>query len=308
MSSEQSRGWRGVVGRAWFVVVPLVGLVELVLLGRQTRDVVSADDWQRTRSWLESHVSAADLVAVSPGWQDPVARSRLGGSLLSASRAARSEERIYPRAFEVSFGGARSPGLTGWRETGREDFGRLTVRTLENPAPAKVIDDVLDHVGKASMTVEHGDGGRLCGFTKGSAGTGGLGFGAAIPGERYDCGDGALAGITILPDLDYEPRQCVLVPPGGGVVRLRVGGFHFAKSLHGYHGLYAEHERNREGQPVTLVFKHDGETLGRFVHKDGDGWKVFEAPTDGLAGKEGELMIEITSPQRRHYCFRADSR
>jgi hypothetical protein len=128
---------------------------------------------------------------------------------------------------------------------------------------------------------------------------------------RYQC-PAAFAGISIMADLDYRPRRCIFAPAQGPgtTVRLHFAGLAFGRVLHGHHGIYVEAERDQKGAPVAVTFRSGDTTIGKLVHRDGEGWKGFDLDTSDLDGKTAELFVEITSSSRdrRLYCFEADTR
>ena len=54
----------------------------------------------------------------------------------------------FPRAIEVSIRGEHLPELAGWKKIGEKKVGAITLTTLENPAPARVISDLVAHDGR----------------------------------------------------------------------------------------------------------------------------------------------------------------
>jgi hypothetical protein len=298
-----------------FLLVPAVGLLELGLHVREANSAVSEQDWAAARAALEAQAKPDDLVVFAPRWIDPLARQHFGSKIASVAREARGDETSFARAIEVSARGIHAPELAVWRKVGEQKVGAFTLTTLENPSPAKVIDDLVVHATPETMRVSRIDnfGRELdCAFGHDAPQTGGLGFGTAVPGDRWNCPAGGFAGVSIVADLDYRPHRCIYAPPPGGPspLRIRFLDVAFGASLYGHHGLYVEHERNKDGAPVTLVWKAFDRTLGSVTHNDGDGWKRFELPTSDFAGQRGDLVAEITSPSgnRRAYCFEADTR
>ncbi len=92
--------------------------------------------------------------------------------------------------------------------------------------------------------------------------------------------------------------------------RLTFAGVRFGTRLRGHHAISVHAERDGTGAPVSLSFRTGQGSLGRFVHNDGDGWKVFEVDTRELDGKTEDLVVEVssTSAHNRQYCFEADTR
>jgi hypothetical protein len=298
-----------------FAIVPLIGLVELALHVKQTHSVAPPEDWAAAKADVEKNAKPEDLVTFAPKWVDPVGRMSFGSTLANTEREAYPDVTRFPRAFEVSIRGAHSPDLAGWKNVGSTDYGRVTVTTFENPNPTHLIDDLLRHVGEPGLHVMLVEGGaeHECALVHGApTSAGALGAGPATPGTRYGCGNGANVGITILADLDYVPRRCILAPPPGGntFIRLRFDDLTFGKAIHGHHAISVEQERGLKGAPVTLAFRTGDRDLGKLVHRDGDAWKPFELDTTDLAGTKATLTVDVGAPSGdgRLYCFEADIR
>ncbi len=299
--------------RKWlFAIVPAVAVIELVLHVVQVSSVVPEADWKAARDATKSLVKADDLVIFEPKWADPLGREFFGSDLATLDREAFADVSRFERAIEVSIRGQHAPELAGWRRKEAKSVGAITLTTFENLAYQPTIDDLLLHVNPAQMTVSRvsGDSEQPCPFTGGPVGTGNLGFGPAIPGDKFSCGASPV-GISVVSDLGYTPHKCLYAPPNGsGTTRIKFGSVTFGEVLHGHHGLYVEAERARDGAPIQLVFSVGERRLGKMTHTDGDGWKGFELPTPELKGQKGELVAEVssTSGSRRMYCFEAITR
>ena len=301
--------------RKWlFAIVPAVAVVELILHVIQVRSVVPDADWIAARDATKAIAKADDLVIFAPKWADPLGREFFGGEVATLEREAFADASRFERAIEVSIRGQHAPELSGWRRKEEKAVGAITLTTFENPSYQKTIDDLLLHVDPAQMTVARvtGDTEQPCPFVGGGAAqTGNLGFGPAIPGEKFACANSPV-GISVVSDLGYTPHKCIYAPPSGGgaVTRVRFENVAFGDVLHGHHGLYVEAERSRDGAPVQLVFSVGERRLGKLTHVDGDGWKGFELPTGELKGQKGALVAEISSANgnRRMYCFEAITR
>jgi hypothetical protein len=301
--------------RRWaFAIVPALGILELVAHIVQTRATVDDKDWSAARDYVVGEVRPADLVAFAPRWVDPLGRQHFGAEIATLEREARADETRFPRALEVSIRGTHLPAFARWRRTAERRFGGVSVTTWENPTPATVIDDLVSMVGPRTMRVSlvaerarESD----CPFVHTGAQSGGLGYGPAIPGDRFVCPGGGFVAASVVADLDYVPHRCIYAPPvSGGAVRIRFLGVRLGTALHGHHALYVEAERQRKGAPVTVLFSAGESTLGSLVHQDGDGWKPFEFDTSELAGQRTDVVVEVRSPSvaGRMYCFEADTR
>jgi len=294
--------------------VPAIAVCELALHLHQVSSVVPDSDWANAKAEVEKRAKPDDLVAFAPRWVDPIGREHFGSGIATFEREAYPDVTRFPRAIEVGIRGEHLADLAGWKEVDHEKAGAITITTFENPSPVTLRDDLLRHVGKAEMHVELDgpQGPRECQFGRFGVQTGGLGFGPAVPAMRYQCGGGAFAGISILPDVDYRPRRCIYAPAQGSgqIVRIRTDAFQFGRVLHGHHGLYVEAERDKKGAPVEIELRSGDKSLGRLVHRDGEGWKGFELDTSDLAGKTADLEADVTSSSRdrRMYCFEVDAR
>ncbi len=306
-----------------FAAVPAIGLIELGAHVVQTRSVVRDGDWKAAREYVASQAKAEDLVTFAPGWVDPIGRQQFGPEIATVEREARPDETRFARAFDVSIRGARSPALSTWAHAGERRFGDVTVTTLENPAPAHVLDDLVSLANPQRMRASRIEGEREtpCTSSRESVASGGLGFGPALPAERFTCPGGGFVAVSVVADHLSRPHRCIYAPPPGGkgLLRLRFSSVRIGRTLHGHHGLYVEAERNQRGAPVTITFKVGNVLVGSVVHQDGDGWKPFEFdtsevatdPQDGDAGeRRADLVAEIAAPnaERRMYCFEADTR
>jgi hypothetical protein len=294
-----------------------VGVLELAAHLVQAHARIDEGDWKRARDYVVSAARPDDLVTFAPRWVDPIGREQFGPQVATLEREARPDESRFPRAFEVSLHGGHDPRLEDWRRTDEKDFGSVRVLTLENPAPAHVLEDLVSLVNPERLEVTRVEGDKVteCPFGHGGVQSGGLGAGPAVPADRFTCPSGGFAAVSVAADLDYYPRRCVYVPPVGNrtVIRLRFKDVQIGRTLHGHHGLYVEAERNKTGQPVTLTARMHDAIIGTVVHHDGDGWKPFEFDTIGqpesMNGR-ADIVVDVGAPngERRMYCFEADTR
>jgi hypothetical protein len=301
--------WR----RYAFAAIPVAGLLELGAHVVQTHSVAPDADWKAAREYVNGHAAPEDLVAFAPRWVDPVGREQFGSQIANLRREARADVTRFPRAFEVSIRGKHLDDLAGWSREDEQRFGGVTVTTWKNPAPAQILDDLVDHIDPQHLRVSRLEGGREteCPFGRQSPASGGLGAGSAMPADRYSCPGGSGVSFSVVTDLDYYPHRCIFAPAVGGnaTIRMRFADVPFGHALRGHHALYVESERKKEGAPVTITFRVGDRTLGSIVHHDGDGWRPFELDTSALTGQHAELEADIVSPggQRRYYCFEAST-
>lgn len=303
--------------RRWaFVVVPAVGIVELVLHLQQTHSVVPDRHFADAAQSIEKELKPDDLVLFAPKWVDPVGREMAGPNIMTMARSAHPDETRFARAFELSIRGEHRPEVAGWQKTEERQFGGVTVTVLTNPSHAVVKDDLVRHLTPDQATAYRVDLGsgmeQPCAYNVGPTQSGGVyyPFGPATPGARWNC-NGTFAGVSVIQDLEHDPRQCILAPTvgPGGALRIKFANITFGNSVHGHHSLHYDSERHATGEIVSLVFKSGDKNIGRAEHRVGTGWTGFELSTQELAGQRGELTVDVISrSQLRQYCFEADTR
>jgi hypothetical protein len=306
------------VRRAWmtwaFAIIPAIGLLELAAHGVQTCGHVDEGNWRAARDYVAAHATAGDLVAFAPRWADPLGREFFGADVATVEREARADESRFARAFEVSIRNARLDSIAGWRRGEEQRFGAVRVTTWENPAPSPVIVDLVSRLdgSHALASQVQSSGETPCPFVHTGVVSGGLGFGPAVPADRFACPAGGIVGVSVAADLDYNPRRCIFAPPpgSGAVRRVRFASVRLGQSLRGHHMLYVEAERAKTGAPVTITFRVGDSVIGQAVHRDGEGWKPFEFDTSPYAGTDVDLVADVssTSSDRRLYCFEATTR
>ncbi|MEO8877523.1 MAG: hypothetical protein ABI461_18150 [Polyangiaceae bacterium] len=300
--------------KSWaFAAVPFIGILELGAHVVQVRGVTPDSDWAAARDAVKAQAKPEDLVTFAPRWVDPIGREKFGGDLATLAREAPGDVSRFPRAFEVSIRGEHSAALSDWKNADEKKFGAITVTTFTNPTYRPTLEDLVSDLDSEHAAVSRADdkGESACNWTVGPVQTGNLGFGPAIPSQRFDCGI-TRVGVSVAADMDYYPHRCIYAPPPGGnsALRIKFANVLFGDVLHGNHGLYVEAERGRTGSPVNISFSVGDKKIGRATHNDGDSWKGFEFSTADLKGQRGDLVAEISSSSgnRRMYCFEAITR
>lgn len=139
MSTASARQARFALGGA--AAVALLAIVEtLVALIAPSRAPTDAD-WAAAAAVVRAERRPGDLIVAAPAWADPILRVHLG-DLIPPEMAGRMDDRRFPRVWEISQRGARSPeGQRGEVRVERA-FGRLRLRLIERPAPAVTYDFV----------------------------------------------------------------------------------------------------------------------------------------------------------------------
>lgn len=312
---ERSTGWRA----WWFLAVPLLALFELGAEWVIEARVPTPDHWRAAHNYIAHEKRDGDLVASAPLWTDPLARMYFR-DLITLRDAARPDATRYARAWVATIRGGEHPDFKGWREQLATSFGRVTVRLLVNPSPARVLYDFADHVRPpdASVLRVEGDARRDCNFQSGLVvAGGGLGQGALAGPERFMCGEPwNYVGVTILEDMEHRGRRCIWSHPAQGATMVTsFENVPMGARLHGHHAIAYEAERgddfgNDLGGPVELRVLVDGQPVGTSIHHDNEGWKVFDFDTSAYAGAAHRVSFEVRSDRAgmRHYCFEGDTR
>lgn len=293
--------------------VPLVSLVELALHVKQTSsDVVSESDWPLAQAAVKAQLQPDDLVVFEPFWADPLGRRTFGHDIASMKREGRSDERRFPRAFEVSIRGAHAEQLARWKKVKEERYGGVTVTLFENPSYTQVIEDVIDLADPDRLSVSRIENGveQACSFQRGSSAGGStvVPQGLLVPADKFVC-QGGHVGVAVLHDLDHRPRVCLYATPmQGATLRMKFSNVTFGPSLHGHSGIQWLVERTPSSEKVSVAFSALDRPIGTHHHRVGVGWVGFELPTPELDGKKADLVAEIAPSSQRQFCFEATTR
>ena len=302
------------LGYLW-LVVPVLGLVELGLHVAFSRRAPRVEEWRELAGPVRRLKRAEDLVVVAPEWAEPIARHALGDPAFPLDQIARADASSFARAVEVSALGARADETRAWRVASEEKSGRFTLRVLENPARVVPKYRFIDHVRPPELAVAIVSDEREtpCVFNDHAQVTaGGLHGHAAFPRERFQCpgGESSFVGVTVIDDQEYLPRRCIWAhPPQRGVLRLRFAAVPLGARLRAWAGLSYFLYRDGLGDPVTIAFHAEGRTLGEHRHHDEWGFRAFSFATGAAAGSASdvEVVVSAESAAGRDFCFVAET-
>lgn len=296
------------------MLLPAAGLAELGGHVYFSSRPPKLDEWRSARSAVAALRGHGELVVVAPAWAEPNARSAFGDALMPVEDVARPDESSRARAVEVSILGASAPELGRWKLVSEQRVGKFRLRVLDNPAPASVIYDFVDHVREAHVTDLRGASEAPCSWTIAARrSAGGLHGDPAFPAMRHECGgaESHFVGVTVVEDEKWRGRRCIwAMPTGGATLSVRYAGVPVGKVVRGYATLPWWLERELHGTPVEMTVLVGGREIGRYVHRDGDGWKGFDFATGALAGTRADVEFRIDSRRShdRQFCFQADTR
>lgn len=303
--------------RRWWLVVPVVGLLELGLQLYFAGRAPEPADWVALRPVVERLAADRPLLVVAPEWAEPNARHALGDELMPLAHVARADESGFAEALELGTLGASAPVLKGWTLLAEESHGAFRLRRYRNPSHEPVLYDFVSEIeaGAAEVSTATKQGPASCPYTTRAKVTNGDLHGHPTwPARRHDCpggGDWFFVGATVVEDEGYRPRRCAWAHPSdGGPLTIRFEDVPLGKRIRGHGALSYWLERESHGAPIELVASVDGAPIGKFVHEDGQGWKAFEFSTEARAGQRGTVEFSISSRRawRREFCFEASVR
>lgn len=298
------------------LLVPVAGLVELGLHFYFARRAPTLDEWRQVRSEVERQHEAGELIVIAPSWADPNARMAFGEQLMPLRHVARPDVTRYRSVLEVGILGQTSDELAGLSEKSRSTSGRFTLRKLTNDKAPEKLWDFVDHVDPEHAKAFEDSAGerRPCAWTANArVSTGNLGGPPTFPAQRFACprGEPHFVGVTVIDGNPYVPRRCIWAHPfDGGALVARFENVPLARVIRGHGALPWHLERDETGGLVTLTVRAANRELGRFEHRDGEGWKAFEFSTGDLAGQNVDVEFEVTTERSagRQFCFEADTR
>jgi hypothetical protein len=285
-----------------------VGAHALTLAG-----VASEADWRAAAQLVRQQALPTDLIVSAPSWTDPTLRLVLGDRI-DLAMAGRSDTAAYGRLWSLSVRGARPPEAPAGAPELSRDFGPVRVERWTLGAPT-VVHDLVEHVFDAKVELVQRGEPRPCTLAPRKPGRrGGLGFGAVPPARRFQCPDRrgfVWVAPIVMEDLELQPRRCVFQHPAGREpVRVTLPDVPLGERLVVHAGVYYEHERMRDGAPITLEVSIGGKPAGQMVHRDGEGWRRMEIDTRALGQRRAPVRFEVTTDNasKRIFCWAASTR
>ncbi len=304
-----------------WLAVPLLGLWELGAQLWVSHRAPSGSEWEAVAGPVKELKRPGDLVIASPEWQGPNARRALGDALMPLAGVARADSSAYQRAIEISSLGETSDELASWPILERRRVGPFELLIHENPSPASVKFDFLEEMNPKRVEAYTYDPklGReqrtLCPYNfNARVNSGGLGGPPTYPRTRFQCpgGEAYFIGITVIDDSnEYRPKRCIWAPPTPmGPIGVTFREVPLGNVIRGYGELPWVLERGYNGPPIVLKVRVAGQEVGRFEHRDGQGWRGFEFPLGTYAGRTEDVEFEVSSShyRERYFCFQADTR
>lgn len=304
------------IGTILLLALPLVSLGELWAHRHFRRVAPGTDDWQRIEGDVAPLYRPADLVTIAPHWADPLLRQVLGDRMMPIDVLARADDDAIGRVIELSFGGARPQTFATWPEIERRQSGPFTIRVLDNPHRETPRMRLIERIRPGSLRVFEGPSGdpKICSYTSiGRVTAGGLGGNPTFVAQRFACpsGEPHLVAVTTIDDQDFAPRRCIWAhPSAAGPMTLIFRDVWLGDKLVGHAGLPWLLSRDGAGTALHLDARFEGNSIGKVVVVDTDGWIRFEWPTVKYRDKRGELELVISSEQaqNRRFCFTLESR
>src|SRR5688572_3439415 len=94
--------------RYLWLVVPVLGVAELVAHVAFSRRAPRVEEWRELAEPVRRLKRPNDIVVVAPAWAEPIARHAFGDAAFPLDQIARADASSYARALEVSALGARA--------------------------------------------------------------------------------------------------------------------------------------------------------------------------------------------------------
>jgi hypothetical protein len=297
----------------WWLLFLGLAIAEVVALGVREQRVPRERDWTQAAEYVRRELGPQDAVTVAPGWADPLLRLYLGDKI-DAKMAGRSSLDGYERLFVISLRGARAPESPRRDPDGEEVFGRLRVERYDL-GRSPVLVDLADAWSSARVEMRQNGVDTLCPLRTfpPTMARGGLGGGIIAPTQRFQCDfdrPWLWVAPTVIEALDLSPRHCIWTHPQGvEPMSITYGNVTLGTRLVLYGGLDYHDERDGDKAPVELRAFVNGQEVGQFVHRDGDGMARWEVDLSRALGKQlpvrGDLRLQITTPEpfRRSFCW-----
>ncbi len=281
----------------WWLLLPVVGLVELGAQVTIDAAVPPMSDWEAAAQAIRKEHKPGDLVVIAPEW---ATHGRLAlRELMPLEDQARADASTYSRLWEVSIRNSEALEAKGLRSDREQRFGKVRVRRFMLPPPAKVRYRFLHHVADAQVSTLDASGSEQpCDLTAGTV--------------QWRCNrmPWSWVGPIVIDDLEYRPRQAIWAHPMQGVVtRLVFPNVPAGKRIRGYTGIRYLGAREGGKPPVRLDVFVDGVKRLQVEHHDEDVWKRFEVPLEHV-GSSMEVRFEVSckATGNRHFAFVADVR
>ena len=296
-------------GRLLLLVVLACAFTEVLAHYIEVARVPAPSDYAAALQLVRDEWRETDAITSAPLWNDPNVRAA-AGDLIDDRMAGRSDLAAYGRLWQVSIRGARAADAPREAPAFVRAFGEVRLSRWDLPAPT-VTYDFTDHAGEAHALRRSGDAPETdCRLipTRGAA-PGGLAAGPQAAANHFECGSFGepwlWVGATVNEDLELRPRRSIYQhPPEGGTVSLVFDDVPLGRSIVLYSGVWWEFERTRDGAPITMVIRLDGQEIGRGVHRDGDGWSRMEAEIpEERRGTHGAVRFEVSAEGAYHRSY-----
>jgi len=247
----------------------VVALWEVCGTPRYASSVPVDSAWEKAAELVRAGYQPGDLIVFAPDWIDPVGRLHLG-DLISLDMAARMDAARYPRIWEVSIRGARSPDTAGLVPSSVADESGIAVKLYQRERTVQVVSDLRDALPTAIV-------------------------------------DGPARPTLELTEVGFAPHRCIqVIPPPGRSVRITFPRLRLGTELVGYAGLADVFTRRSPRGPGTLVAEIDGKRVAHLDVGVDDGWVRFAAPT--TPGPADVTFVLTATDPNRLICFAAEAR
>lgn len=247
----------------------VVALWEVCVTPRDASAVPGDKAWQKVAEVVRAGYQPGDLIVFAPQWIDPVGRLHLG-DLIPLEMAARMDAARYPRIWELSIRGARSPDTAGLTPEKVATVAGIDIRFYQRSHPIRVVSDLRD----------------------------------ALPTARTE---GPVRPTLELTEVGFQPHRCIqVIPPPRSSVRVTFPQLVLGTELVGYAGLADIFTRRSPRGPGKLAVEIGGKVVASIAPGVDDGWVRFAVPT--TPGPADVTFIASADDPNRLICFAAEAR
>jgi hypothetical protein len=247
----------------------VVALWEVCVTPRAASAVPGDKAWQKAAEVVRAGYRPGDLIVFAPDWVDPVGRLHLG-DLIPVDMATRMDAARYPRIWELSIRGARSPDTAGLTPEKVTTTAGIDVRFYQRPQPIRIVSDIREALATARV-------------------------------------EGPARPTLELTEVGFAPHRCIQVtPPPKSSVRITFPQLALGTELVGYAGLADIFTRRSPRGPGKLAVEIAGKVVASVEPGVDDGWVRFAVPT--TPGTADVTFIASADDPNRLICFAAEAR
>jgi hypothetical protein len=289
------RHWPLAVG----ALLPLVAVVELFGNWWTARIVPPPAAFAGPRKVVAAEHREGDLVIVAPEW---LGEGRVAlGPWMPLRDQARGDILDYPRVWELTLEGRRSPETAGLPVEKAWSFDRLSLTRYRNPTYRPALWRAFDDPASAKVHIAAQEGDIPCRWEERE--------------QQHRCGDSfgqpwVYVAPFVVTDMNQQAHFCLWAHPTlKGPIVATWENVPAGKTLVVHTAMSYIAARDMDKLPVLMDTVLDGTTLGTAVQPDGAGWRTWTyAVPPGAERRQVQFRVMTGFQGMRHFCFDATMR